>query len=417
MSRLRFRGFSLALAVGVISLLTAFAATPPIRLTPPDAPIPPEFFGLHIHRAFSTTPWPPVPFGSWRLWGSYVRWPQVEPGRNQFQWDLLDREVELGEKHHVDLVAVLGDTPDWASAHTGWGGLRLKTPPPADVADLEDWRTYVRAVATRFKGRILYYELWNEPNLPSDREVCTPENMLILAREAYPILKQIDPNIEVISPSPVNRNGLDWLDRYLQLGGGKYADIIGYHFYVTTRPEDMVDLIVSAKEIMRKRGIADKPLWNTEAGWIKRLTGHIDPLQQAPGYAARAYILNWAAGVQRFYWYAWDDDGGDSVPFTEEDERSVTASARAYAEVQKWLIGARMESCERDAGGNWVAQLTREDRHFWILWNEDHSSKFDVPKTWAVERITKLSGEQSAGSGSQVDLSELPVLVEPQSRP
>ena len=217
----------------------------------------------------------------------------------------------------------------------------------------------------------------------------------------------------MISPSPVNGNGLDWLDRYLELGGGKYADIIGYHFYVTTPPESMLDLILPAKQIMHKYGIENKPLWNTEAGWIKRLTGRIDLVQQAPGWAARAYILNWAAGVQRFYWYAWDDDGGDSVPFTEEDETTVTGSARAYAEIQKWLVGAAMQSCERDANGTWVSQLMRESgRSAWILWNEDHSSKFDVPKAWHVERETRLSGEQSAWSGSQVDLSELPIMLE-----
>ncbi|HTU42210.1 MAG TPA: glycosyl hydrolase [Candidatus Aquilonibacter sp.] len=392
------------------SLWMSIAATSPLLLHPPRTAVSREFFGLHIHRAFSTTPWPPVPFGSWRLWGSYVRWPQVEPERNQWQWDILDREVELGEQHHVDLLLPLGDTPEWASAtpdHDSNG------PSQCDVADLQDWRTVIRTEAMRYKGRIRYYEIWNEPNLPRLSQTCSPEKLLILAREAYTTLKQVDPNIRVISPSPVNGNGLDWLDRYLELGGGKYADIIGYHFYVTTRPESMLNLILPAKEIMRKHGVDDKPLWNTEAGWIKRLTGRIDLVQQAPGWAARAYILNWAAGVERFYWYAWDDDGGDSVPFTEEDETTITGSARAYAEIQKWLVGATMQSCERDANGTWVSQLTRESgRSAWILWNEDHSSKFDVPKAWHVERETRLSGEQSAWSSSQVDLSELPIMLE-----
>jgi hypothetical protein len=390
--------------------LSLMAATRNIHLDPPRTPVTREFFGLHIHRAFRSTPWPPVPFGSWRLWGAYVRWPQVEPERNQWQWDILDREVELGEKHHVDLLLPLGDTPDWASAAPERDA---NGPSQCDIANLEDWRTVIRTEATRYKGRIRYYEIWNEPNLPRLSQTCSPEKLLILAREAYTILKQVDPNIQVVSPSPVNPNGLDWLGRYLELGGGKYADIIGYHFYVTTRPESMLDLILPAKEIMRKHGVDDKPLWNTEAGWIKRLTGRIDLVQQAPGWTARAYILNWAAGVQRFYWYAWDDDGGDSVPFTEEDESTITSSARAYAQVQKWLIGATMLSCIRDPSGSWVSQLKLESgRSAWILWNEDQSSKFDVPKDWHVERLDKLSGEQSAWAGVQIDVNELPIMLE-----
>ena len=394
------------------TFLTMVTASAPVHLNPPTSPVPREFFGLHIHRAFSTTPWPPVPFGSWRLWDAKVHWPQVELARNRWQWDILDRELELAEKHHVDVELPFGETPEWASAPHSSSGFGVQA--VGDVADLDDWRTFVRTQAERYKGRILYYEIWNEPDLPRSRIIGTPERMLTLAREAYVILKQVDPNIKVISPSPVNPNGLQWLDRYLELGGGKYADIIGYHFYVRTRPEAMLDLILPAKEILQKHGMGDKPLWNTESGWIKSpLTERIDPVGQAPGWAARAYILNWAAGVQRFYWYAWDDDGGDSIPFTEEDERTVTISARAYGEVQKWLIGARMESCEKDAAGNWVARLTEESgRNAWILWNEDHSTKFDLPKAWAVEQLTKLSGEQSGWSGNQIELSELPVMLE-----
>jgi len=394
------------------SLFLPLAAADQIQLnSPPSGEIPREFFGLHIHRAFSTTPWPPVPFGSWRLWGSYVRWPQLEPARNQWRWETLDREVELGEKHHVNLLLPLGEAPDWASPGlSGWfkGGSA-----PADIADINDWRTLVKTLATRYKGRIMYYELWNEPNLPKSRGDCTPENMLILAREAYTIFKQVDPNIKVITPAPINYDGIRWMDHYLELGGGKYADIISYHFYVKDRPEAMLDLILPMKQMMQKYGLSDKPLWDTEAGFIKRMTGPIDQQRQAPGWAARAYILNWAAGVQRYYWYAWDDDGADSVPFTEEDESTITASARAYAEVQKWLVGSRMQSCESDASKNWVCKLTRDSgANAWILWNEDRTTKYDIPKTWAVQRATKLSGEESAWTGTQVDLSELPIMLQ-----
>jgi hypothetical protein len=420
-----FSGFGL-----VCLLLVSFstAARSPLpepssrqKLTPPANPVTPEYFGLHIHRAFSTTPWPPVPFGSWRLWDAKVHWPQVEIEKNRFDWRILDREVDLAEKHHVDLLMTYGFTPEWASAtpsgpaigrfHPG-GHARGEV--VGDIADLEDWRNYIRTQAQRYKGRIQYYEIWNEPNLPENRVIGTPERMLVLAKEAYVTLKQVDPNIKVISPAPINADGIEWLDRYLDIGGGQYADIIGYHFYTRTRPESMLKLILPVKDVMRKHGQGDKPLWNTESGWIRNpRTDHIDPVQQAPGWAARAYILNWAAGVERFYWYAWDDDGGDSIPFTEEDESTTTISARAYAEIQKWLIGSRIESCENDDAGTWVCKLNRPSSpSAWILWNEDHAVKFDVPKAWGAQGCTKLLGERAACGTGPVDVGEIPVLLE-----
>lgn len=418
---MRLKSLLLSGFAAICLFATAFlfaGSRTPSSLTPPAAAIPAEFFGLHIHRAFSTTPWPPVPFGSWRLWDARVHWGQVEVARNEWHWEILDREVELAEKHHIDLILPFGETAEWAGPVEPVPNRferqgRQRRPLVLDITDMEDWRTYVRATAQRYKGRIRYYEIWNEPNNPKNRGFGTPDKMLTLAREAYTILKQVDPDIQVISPSPVNPDGIEWLDHYLAIGGAQYADIIGYHFYVRTQPESMLELILPVKEVMQKHGISGKPLWNTESGWIRSpLTVPIDPVQQAPGWAARAYILNWAAGVQRFYWYAWDDDGGDSIPFTEEDQSTPTISAHAYAEVQKWLIGWRMESCDRQSDATWVCKLSRApSRSAWILWNENHKVRFDVPKSWPVQTLTKISGDQSPWSGGAVDVSELPVLL------
>jgi len=401
----------LAVLIPVLAINSAFAAD----LTAPTATIPSAYFGLHIHHLDrpTPTPWPSIPVPEWRLWDADVTWPNLEPNKGQWQFDRLDRYLSLAQKHGTGVLLTLGGSPPWASA-------RPQVPSnytpgfSAEPANIDDWRTYVRTVASRYKGRIQAYEIWNEPNLPRNRDIGPPARMLELAKDAYTTLKQVDPNIKVISPSPVNRNGLDWMERYFALGGAKYADIIGYHFYVFHRPESMLDLILPAKEIMRKYGVADKPLWNTEAGWIRNsMTERPDPVEQAPGWAARSYILNWAAGVDRFYWYAWDDDGHDVIPFTEEDQATITNSARAYGEIQKWLVGSRMESCERQADENWVCKLTRESgRSAWILWNEEHAAKFDVPKSWEVAALTKLSGEQSAWGGNKIDIGELPIMLE-----
>ena len=54
--------------------------------------------------------------------------------------------------------------------------------------------------------------------------------MLELAREADSVLKQVDETGLVVSPSATGQAGIAWLERYLQMGGGAYADVIGFHF-------------------------------------------------------------------------------------------------------------------------------------------------------------------------------------------
>ncbi len=136
----------------------------PIGLTPPLAAVPRTFFGMHIHFAAWNTPWPKVPFATWRLWDSSVMWSEIQPQRGVYSWDLLDSLVNLAEKHGVEPALTLGMTPTWASARPSDGSDYGPQTSAAEPANMQDWVDYVTAVATRYKGRIHCYEMWNEPN-------------------------------------------------------------------------------------------------------------------------------------------------------------------------------------------------------------------------------------------------------------
>ena len=400
--------WAVAEGMGAASAANSSAATPE-GLKPPDTPIPATFFGMHIHRAPVSTPWPSVPFKAWRLWDSHTTWAQLEPRKGDWDWRMLDRTVALADSHGVEVLYTMGRSPQWASARPHDMGRNPNAEPGgmAEPRDLEDWRNYVRTVATRYKGRIKAYEIWNEPNLPNFYSG-TPEAMVNLAREAYTVLKQVDPSALVVSPSAVGPTGLPWLQQYFELGGGKYADVIGYHFYVRGQdPEVMLDFIKQVHEITAKYGVSDKPLWNTEAGWLQPY--RIDP-QDGPAFMARAYILNWAGGVSRFYWYAWDNRGA-KVRMTEDDEATATPTARAYAELQKWLVGARMDSIKQ-GDGTWLCQLSRDGVKSFILWNPDHGTTVDLPKSADVNTIRKLSGDRSNFTGTKVEVGPTPILLE-----
>lgn len=381
-----------------------------LPLTPPPDPIPPDYFGMHIHRAATTTPWPSVPFGAWRLWDAAVNWTKLEPIKGEWQFTTLDREVELAEEHHVDLLLTLGRTPSWAS-----GTSNGRSPSPRNSGGatppkrLTDWSNYVRKVAMRYKGHIREYEIWNEPNLQNFYNG-TPEQMVALAREAYSIIKQIDPANLVISPSAVGPTGLPWLQAYLRAGGGAYADVIGYHLYVRRDPpEAMVDRVREVKSIMSQNGIAEKPLWNTESG-RQRWGGPPIPDRspEAGAYIARTYILNWAAGVRRFYWYAWDNTGM-AIRLTE-DERRPTPAARTYADLQHLLVGARMTRCSDDHQ-IWVCELSRNNTNQWIVWSPDRNTQFRIPEAWDVQSMTDISGHAAMLRSSNVQIGPMPIIL------
>lgn len=414
----------------VVASLSACA----IQTTPVPGPVPAIYFGMHLHRTVEPqpwlpdgdrlTPWPTVKFGSWRMWDAYVAWPSLEPEKGRWKFATLDKYVAMANLAKVDVLLPLGLSPVWATARPGEAS-SYKPGNAAEPLDMEDWRNYVRTVATRYKGRVHAYEIWNEPNLKGFY-TGSPEAMVKMARIAYETLKAIDPGIIVVSPSVTGdgRNP-EWLDAYLAKGGGQYADVIGYHFYVPkSTPEAMLPVIKHVKQIMQKRGVANKPLWNTETGWRianKTTTRRIGAAgadwrnlddEQAAAYVARALILSWSAGVSRFYWYAWDNlDMG----LIDPSDKSHKPAATAYAKTREWMLGAVFGGCT-GTDGLWVCELSEANGgKARLIWRQagEEDRQWNVPSSWQVTEVEKLDGAILSLSPevANIMLGQAPLLI------
>ena len=133
---------------------------------PNDKPIPDTFFGLHMHKVLKKDkPWPTVPFKTWRLWDTGICWPEVQPNKEEWDFSLIDKAVKLAFENNVEIVINLGLSPRWAATRpnnkSGYGD-ELTASEPKNIGD---WKIYVKTLAERYKGKIKYWEIWNEPDL------------------------------------------------------------------------------------------------------------------------------------------------------------------------------------------------------------------------------------------------------------
>ena len=376
----------------------------------PTATIPASYFGLHIHHlAYPVpTPWPNMPVPQWRLWDASVNWPNLEPNKGQWQFETLDSFVSLAQQHGTGLLLPLGGSPQWASARPNVPS-NYSPGFAAEPANLEDWRAYVRMVVTRYKGRIQAYEIWNEPNL-RDFWTGTTDQMLTLTKEASQIVHTLDPNALVVSPSATAEYGIPWLAEFLHKGGGQYVDVIGYHFYLKPQqmPEELLPFVQQVRQVLSENNLGNKPLWNTESGWLKAAPFPSEEL--AGGFLARAYILAWAAGVQRFYWYAWDNGGMGIVTYNEA-EHTMTPAGYAYKDIQSWLVGSRMDGCAESGEHIWICQLSRSGKKEWLVWNPRGNRKFDIPAAWHVRSVKLLLHDRRPLIESSIDIGPVPTLL------
>lgn len=377
-----------------------------------EPPLSPAFFGMHFHRNDLAWPQGAMGPGAVRIWDAGAQWAEINPAKGVFLWSALDAHVSRARANGADVLMTLGRTPRWASARpnepSAYGPGQA-----AEPALDQYWREWVTAAARRYQGKIRYWEIWNEPNDVTFFSG-SADKLVEMARQAYFILKEVDPSNQVVSPSPYN---MSYLDYYLALGGGDYADIIGYHFYLSEPPEALANwYLPGVRATLAAHGQASKPLWNTEGGYLRPTTPGPKTLSDQTGaaYLARAHLLSWAGGLARFYFYAWDNHTTTNIELTEADNATLTLAGVAYRELTGWLVGAQVGALQTTAEGVWVLTLTRSGAGAtYIVWQPAATLLFDLPAVWQVGSVRDLAGgRRSLDRMAPLPVGPLPLLLE-----
>lgn len=202
---------------------------------------------------------------------------------------------------------------------------------------------HVRRVAERYKGKVKYYEVCNEPNFTSNVEEYFKGHKM-----AFEIIRQADPQAKVMGPATVNID-LNWLRRLYELGFKDVSDIVSIHDYEgheSITPEHWAWKYGELRRIMAAGGDAAKPVWQTERaiagvrgrnfqGLVQaiRCTLHRDLLETfgVPSEHNNHYYLN-QAGYSSVPTYVWSSDGPHPAALTLRTRHVLTSAAgRKYA--------------------------------------------------------------------------------------
>ncbi len=194
-------------------------------------------------------------------------------------WDKYDNIVDLAERYGIQIQARLDNPPVWTRANPDSGDFA----PPDDV---QDFVNYAATVAERYKGRIRYYQIWNEPNIYPEwgNAPVNPEAYTDLLCRTYDALKAVDPNIVVISGplSPTvsltdrNLNDFIFLQRMYDAGAGACFDVMsaqGYGFFSGPTDRRLRPMTLTyarhlyIRDVMVANGDAHKAIWISEAAW------------------------------------------------------------------------------------------------------------------------------------------------------
>jgi hypothetical protein len=216
--------------------------------------------------------------------------------------------------------------------------------PFAPPDDPQDFANYAAAVAERYQGRLRYYQVWNEPNIWQEwgNQPVDPEGYTALLCATYAALKQVDPNIVVVSgvlaPNAElgalndaggnNLNDFVYLERMYAAGAQPCFDVLsvqGYGLWSGPTDHRQRPLIINygrnvfIRDLMVRHGDANKAIWISEMNWntvpselgLYPNFGQVTEEQQAR-YAPLAYQRaqeEWPwVGVTAFWFFKRADD-------------------------------------------------------------------------------------------------------------
>lgn len=211
-------------------------------------------------------------------------WEEIERRKNQFDWGKTDQIVAAFEKYGLQIIARLDRPPAWAHKDKS-----IAQAPPDDFNDYGD---FVDAFVRRYRGRVHFIQIWNEPNIFPEwgNRPVDPAAYVELLKIAYISAKNADPNIRVLSaPLAItlgeawtpgsgqwrHMNDLDYLEAFYQAGAKDYFDILSANaFGLRSPPEDPPDprqlnfaRVILARQVMERYQDTNKAIWINEYGW------------------------------------------------------------------------------------------------------------------------------------------------------
>ncbi|MEO8082969.1 MAG: endo-1,4-beta-xylanase [Ardenticatenales bacterium] len=211
----------------------------------------------------------------------HLPWADVEREPGRLDWSKYDAIVDVCHAYGIDVVWRLDWTPAWASRDDHGPGANNM---PADDAA---YARFVGAAAAHFKGRVRFYQIWNEPNLSSEwgYQSVDPSAYVRMLAAAAAAARAADPAAVLIAAplaintetraDSANLNDLAYLREMYDAGARPAFDILAANAFGMERPPDdppgpdrlNFRRIELQREVMIAHGDAGKPIWLSEYGW------------------------------------------------------------------------------------------------------------------------------------------------------
>ena len=226
---------------------------------------------------------------------------EKEKGVYDFAWldSIVDNMLAVGVEPWLCLCYGNALYSPEAAEHFGAVGC----PPIYSEEAKEGWKNYVTATVAHYKGRIHYYEVWNEPDGPwCWKKGANPIELGAFTIDTAKHCKVADPSCEVIGFATCRTERFGFLEELCRTGVCDCLDGISYHCY-KIHDQEFED-VFNFYDDLRKRYNPKLKIFQGESGTQSRHDGNgalrkasWTPTKQAK-FLLRHLLIDIACGVE-----------------------------------------------------------------------------------------------------------------------
>lgn len=308
-------------------------------------------------------------------------WNNHEPEKGKFDWDggsfPMGTFTDLAYKHNMHVMVELANTARWASskAHDERGGAIDTGTFWESVAprDFADWENYCRKAAERFKGKVKYYEIWNEPGAPKNYKDFngfwrdSSDNFIKIIKHANKAVKSVDPDAKIVAAGFRTVDMGVHFDNFVERvvpGVINDIDVISFHgaSMVGWGPK-----FYNYKLLLEKLGRPDMIYFDTESPGLG-----LESTSLVSGY-----LEDWSKGVAKSFGFIYNLPRYGLTSLVHPDY-TPDVGAVAFSTMSRFLEGAKMEGPLTPGACVRAYSFLKDGQRVVVAWSECPDKEMDA---------------------------------------
>ncbi|HEY3333426.1 MAG TPA: hypothetical protein VGK19_25570 [Capsulimonadaceae bacterium] len=364
----------------------------------------------------------------YRFW---LDWDSVQQTPESFDWKALDDIVSRASKYGLTLYpCIVGGSKPWQSYATiEKSKYPIMAPNCYMPKDMGQWKTYIRTLGERYKGKITNWQVWNESDARNGFFPYRTEDYVNVLKVTSTELRAADPkNVIGLSgfaggfgPGGIaqlthtDKNSCWGLGEFWALNPQQYYDVMDCHFYSVDKPgqswDPQVAVALGLRKAMAEHGDGAKPLWDSEVSFLTGVPGTVGgwanvPLLSGKDQAARLvqlHVQSLAVGIVHTMWYSIRGDCG-----VMNTDFSPLPAYAAHVQLARLLGGAKFEKTLKLAPNVRAYRFSGPGGWVTALWTTSGVTQVKLAKPVKGQLVDLMGNSETLRSTASIEVSTVP---------